>query len=100
VLDVLVELGYVGGFVFIAFMARLLVDMWRRSRDLVFPVLIAVIIANMFDDILYFPRNGFAVAALVGLAGVASSLREPKIQTRTAGRSELDVGSAAAPIRA
>jgi O-antigen ligase len=70
-LDALVELGYLGGAIFIAFVIRLLAIMWQRSRELVFPVLIAVLVANMFDDALYLPRNGFLIAALVGLAGGA-----------------------------
>jgi len=70
-LDALVELGYLGGAAFIAFLIRLLMIMWQRSRELVFPVLIAVVVANMFDDALYLPRNGFLLAALVGLVGGA-----------------------------
>ncbi len=84
VLDALVELGYIGGIAFIVFITRLLVMMWQRSRELVFPVLVAVVVANMFDDALYLPRNGFLIAALVGLAGGAVRVREPGPEARTA----------------
>jgi O-antigen ligase len=83
-LDALVELGYLGGAAFIAFVIRLLVIMWQRSRELVFPVLVAVVVANMFDDALYLPRNGFLIAALVGLAGGAVKIREPEPEAETA----------------
>jgi len=83
-LDALVELGYLGGAAFIAFVVRLLVIMWQRSRELVFPVLVAVVVANMFDDALYLPRNGFLIAALVGLAGGAVKVREPEPEAEAA----------------
>jgi O-antigen ligase len=76
-LDALVELGYLGGIAFIAFVGRLLAVMWQRSRELVFLVLVAVVVANMFDDAFYLPRNGFLIAALVGMAGGAVKVREP-----------------------
>jgi O-antigen ligase len=98
VLDALVELGYLGGTAFIAFVVSLLVSMWRRSKDFVFPVLVAVVIANMFDDVLYFPRNGFMVAALVGLAGATVAAREPTTQTRTAEFNDLEVARLAEPV--
>jgi O-antigen ligase len=83
VLDALVELGYLGGIAFIVFAARLLMTMWQRSRDLVFLVVVAVLVANMFDDALYLPRNGFLIAALVGMAGATSEVREsgPEMET-------------------
>ena len=76
-LDALVELGYVGGIAFIAFFGRLLVTTWRSSKALVFPVIVAVVVANMFDDVIYLPRNGFLLAALIGMAGVVAEVREP-----------------------
>lgn len=86
-LDALVELGLLGGVAFIAFVVRLLVVMWQRSRDLVFLVLVAVVVANMFDDALYLPRNGFLIAALVGLAGGAAKVGEPALEAR---RTEIE----------
>jgi O-antigen ligase len=84
-LDALVELGLLGGAAFIAFVGRLLYLMWQRSRDLVFPVLLALVVANMFDDALYLPRNGYLIAALVGMVGgsplverVTARVREPR----------------------
>jgi O-antigen ligase len=86
-LDALVELGFLGGAAFIAFVLRLLAITWERSRELVFLVLVAVVVANMFDDALYLPRNGFLIAALVGLAGGAVKVREPGPEEA---RSELE----------
>jgi O-antigen ligase len=76
-LDALVELGYIGGIAFIAFIVRLLVVTWERSRELVFLIMVAVVVANMFDDASYLPRNGFLLAALIGLAGAVAKVREP-----------------------
>jgi O-antigen ligase len=99
VLDALVELGYLGGIAFIAFVVRLLVIMWQRSRELVFPVLIAVVVANMFDDAFYLPRNGFLIAALVGLAG-AVRVREPGPEAQTAEGEDAHAASLAVPAPA
>jgi O-antigen ligase len=100
VLDALVELGFLGGAAFIAFVMRLLVIMWQRSRELVFLVLVAVVVANMFDDALYLPRNGFLIAALVGLAGGAAKVREPSPEARTAELEDPQAASLAAPAPA
>lgn len=85
VLDALVELGYLGGLAFIVFVVRLLTIMWQRSRDLVFLVIVAVLVANMFDDTLYFPRNGFLIAALVGMAAATAGARDSRGAETTVG---------------
>jgi len=100
VLDALVELGYLGGAAFIAFVVHLLVIMWQRSRELVFLVLVAVVVANMFDDALYLPRNGFLIAALVGLAGATAKVREPDPEAQAARIDEPQVASPAVPTPA
>lgn len=71
-LDALVELGLLGGCAFIALMLSLIRLTWHRSRDLAFPVLLAVVVANMFDDVLYFPRNGFVFAGILALTTVTA----------------------------
>jgi O-antigen ligase len=98
VLDAVVELGYLGGAAFIAFVIQLLVTMWQRSRELVFLVLISVVVANMFDDALYLPRNGFLIAALVGLAGGAVKVREPGPEAPPAELEDPQPASPAAPV--
>jgi O-antigen ligase len=100
VLDALVELGYLGGAAFIAFVVHLLVIMWQRSRELVFLVLVAVVVANMFDDALYLPRNGFLIAALVGLAGGAVKVREPSPEAQTTEVEDTQAASVAVPAAA
>lgn len=99
-LDALVELGYVGGIAFIAFVGRLLMVMWQRSRELVFLVLVAVVVANMFDDALYLPRNGFLIAALVGLAGGAVALPERSPAAPAAAPEQSHAVSEAVPVTA
>jgi O-antigen ligase len=101
VLDALVELGYLGGAAFVVFVVRLLVVMWQRSRELAFLVLVAVVVANMFDDALYLPRNGFLIAALVGLAGGAVKARgEPARQAQATELEDPEPASLAAPVAA
>lgn len=100
VLDALVELGYLGGIAFIGFVVHLLVIMWQRSRELVFLVLVAVVVANMFDDALYLPRNGFLIAALVGLAGAAVKVREPSPEAQATEVEEPQAASSAVPAAA
>lgn len=85
VLDAFVELGYLGGAAFVVFVGRLLVIMWERSRGLVFIVLISVVVANMFDDAVYLPRNGFLIAVLIGMAGAASTADgAPRLESKAA----------------
>jgi O-antigen ligase len=97
-LDALVELGYIGGVAFIAFIVRLLVVTWERSRELVFLVVVAVVVANMFDDASYLPRNGFLIAALVGLAGAAAAkAREPEPEAVTAEATAAEAVAGAVP---
>jgi O-antigen ligase len=99
VLDALVELGYLGGFVFIAFVLSLLAIMWQRSRELVFLVLVAVVVSNMFDDAFYLPRNGFLIAALVGMAaGAAAKAPEPARQARSAAAEDRVSAPLTAPV--
>lgn len=103
VLDALVELGILGGIAFIVFVVRLLTIMWQRSRELVFLVLVAVVVANMFDDALYLPRNGFLIAALVGMAGGTVQGREaggPKAEVAEDGGDDAREASATLPVPA
>jgi O-antigen ligase len=100
VLDAIVELGYLGGAAFIAFVISLMAIMWQRSRELVFLVLVAVVVANMFDDALYLPRNGFLIAALVGLAGGAVKVRKPEPEARAVEAEDERTPSLAGPVPA
>ena len=97
VLDAVVELGFLGGAAFIAFVLRLMVVMWERSRELVFLVLVAVVVANMFDDAFYLPRNGFLIAALVGMAGGVAKVREPSREVHVTDLGDRQSASVAAP---
>jgi O-antigen ligase len=69
-LDVAVELGIAGAAAFI------LVVLWSvraalaRGAAIGFAMLATFVVANLFDDTLYFPRNGLLVAAAFALAAV------------------------------
>jgi hypothetical protein len=76
VLDFLVETGVIGGLLFVLLAIDLLRRSARSSNALAFPVLVAWITANMFDDAFYFPRNGFYLATVIGLALVAKTARD------------------------
>jgi O-antigen ligase len=69
--DVVVELGLIGT----ALMVSLFVGIFRtaatRSRGLALPMLMAWLTANLFDDTLYFPRNGYLLATVIALGSVA-----------------------------
>lgn len=99
VLDALVELGFLGGAAFIAFLGRLLFLMWQRSRELVFPVVLALVVANMFDDALYLPRNGYLIAALVGMVGGSPSIERVVTRVRLP-RREVPQQPASDPVPA
>jgi O-antigen ligase len=68
VLDVAVELGVLGAVAFLALFGTAIVAAWRRQADLAAALLVAYLVAGLFDDVLYFPRNGFVLAAAFGLS--------------------------------
>jgi hypothetical protein len=45
----------------------------RRRAMLGFAMLAAYVVANLFDDVLYFPRNGILLAAAFALAAAADA---------------------------
>jgi O-antigen ligase len=69
--DSAVELGILGALLF----AVLLVSAFRTARarapTLVLPMLVAWVVANFVDDTLYFPRNGYLLAAAIALGSVS-----------------------------
>jgi O-antigen ligase len=69
-LDVAVELGLAGALAFLACFAAAISSAWRRRADLGAALLVAYLTAGLFDDVLYFPRNGFVLAAAFGLCAV------------------------------
>ena len=73
ILDSLVELGIIGAGLTVAFLVVVLKTAWRQSPRLGLPLLAAWLVANMVDDTLYFPRNGFVLAAIVALSSVELS---------------------------
>jgi O-antigen ligase len=73
-LDGAVELGLAGAAALVVLFVLAIVAGWRRSAALAVAMLVAYGAANMFDDVFYFPRNGFLVAVAFGLvAGAASA---------------------------
>jgi O-antigen ligase len=70
VLDVAVELGLLGAVAFVALFAAGIGAAWRRQADLGAALLVAYLAAGLFDDVLYFPRNGYMLAAAFALTTV------------------------------
>jgi O-antigen ligase len=68
VLDVAVELGVLGAAAFVALFGAAIAGAWQRRADLAAALLVAYLVAGLFDDVLYFPRNGFVLAAAFGLS--------------------------------
>jgi hypothetical protein len=67
-LDGAVEVGLVGAAALVLLFGRALVTAARMSGDLGLPLLVAYLVANLFDDTFYFPRNGFLLAAVFAVA--------------------------------
>ncbi|HEV3001021.1 MAG TPA: glycosyltransferase [Solirubrobacteraceae bacterium] len=70
VLDMAVEAGVLAALALVAVFAVAIAGAWRRGADLAAALLVAYVVAGMVDDVLYFPRNGFALAVAFGLAAV------------------------------
>jgi O-antigen ligase len=90
-LDELVELGALGGLAFIALFALALRSAFKRSATLAFSMLTAYVVANLFDSVLYTPRNGLLLAVAFALiagsepthkAGRVRSVRSPLATTQ------------------
>jgi hypothetical protein len=73
-LDQLVELGYVGGALFLAYGLALLAAAWLRRATLTLAMLASYMAANIFDDTFYQARNGLALAVIVALLGAHGAL--------------------------
>lgn len=66
-LDMAIELGVAGAFAFIALMVLALRASLVRSATLAFAMLTAFVVASLFDDVFYTPRNGLMVALAYAL---------------------------------
>ena len=99
-LDGAVELGIGGALALVALFGLAIVAGWRRSAALAVAMLTAYFVANMFDDVFYFPRNGLLLAvafALIGGAAVSDAPPEPSAErTRSDARGPSGAPSAAA----
>jgi O-antigen ligase len=67
-LDETVELGVGGGLALISVFILTMRQALRHRAMLGFGMLAAFAVANLFDDVLYFPRNGIILAAAFALA--------------------------------
>jgi O-antigen ligase len=72
-LDETVELGVLGGLALVATFLVAMRSALRRRAMLGFAMLAAYVVANLFDDVLYFPRNGILLAAAFALAAAADA---------------------------
>jgi O-antigen ligase len=85
VLDFFVETGPFGGLAFIVLALALLRAAWRSASRVALPLLATYLAANMFDDVFYFPKNGFEIAIIAGLACVARPVEEPAAEAVRSG---------------
>jgi uncharacterized protein (TIGR03382 family) len=68
VVDMAVEAGILAAVALVALFAVAIARAWNRRADLAVALLVAYLVAGLFDDVLYFPRNGFLLAAAFALA--------------------------------
>lgn len=71
-LDAGVEIGLLGLVALVLLFALALRTAWRRGATLALAMLTAYVVANLFDDLLYFPRNGLLLAVAVALLAAPS----------------------------
>jgi O-antigen ligase len=83
-LDEIVELGIVGGLALIAVFVLAMRSAFRRGATLGFALLAAYAVANLFDDVLYFPRNGILLGAAFALAAGYDRRSDAQASTRSA----------------
>lgn len=69
-LDASVELGVIGALVLIAVFLLSMRSALRQRATLGFALLVAFVTASLFDDVLYFPRNGMLLAIAFALCVV------------------------------
>jgi hypothetical protein len=72
-LDAAVELGVIGALALLAMFLAGLGAAYRRRAALAFALLAAYLIAGLFDDVLYTPRNGLALAIAFALVAGGSA---------------------------
>jgi O-antigen ligase len=77
-LDATVEVGILGALALLAVFLAGLTAAYRRRADLAFALIAAYVVAGLFDDLLYTPRNGLLLAAAFALiAGTSKPPSEP-----------------------
>jgi O-antigen ligase len=87
-LDETVELGVGGGLALVAVFMLAMRSAVRRQATLGFSLLAAFVVANLFDDVLYFPRNGILLAAAFALAAAGDgAVRRPAAADQASVRS-------------
>jgi O-antigen ligase len=81
-LDETVELGVVGGAALILTFVIAMRHAFRRGAHLGFALLAAYAVANLFDDVLFFPRNGFMLSVAFALAAGGAVSSSPNRRAR------------------
>jgi O-antigen ligase len=74
-LDESVELGLVGGLSLVALFVLAMRSAYRRAATLGFTLLASFVVANLFDDVFFFPRNGLLLAASFAVAAAGGGER-------------------------
>jgi hypothetical protein len=84
-IDSAVELGIIGALALLAMFLSGLRAAYRRRASLAFAMLVAYVIAGLFDDVLYTPRNGLALAVAFALiAGGSATSARARLEPRPA----------------
>jgi glycosyltransferase involved in cell wall biosynthesis len=91
VLDAAVETGIPGAIAFVALLLGGLALAWRNRSRVALGLIAAYAVANMFDDVLYFPRNGTFMAAAFALAALSPAVAAAR--SGSAGRSTRALGA-------
>jgi hypothetical protein len=76
-LDVIVELGVAGAALLVLALLVTLRSAFSRGASLGFAMIVAFVAAGLFDDVLYFPRNGLLLSVAFALAAAGDRTPEP-----------------------
>lgn len=79
-LDAAVELGLAGALALIGVVVIALRSAHRRGQTVALAMLVAFVAASMFDDVLFFPRNGLLLAVVFAL--IVAPTRAPRPRDR------------------
>jgi O-antigen ligase len=96
-LDEAVEIGVGGALALAAIFLLALRSAWKRGATLAFALIAAYVTANLFDDVLFFPRNLLLLAVAFALAVRAPSAESPSATDRARASRRVAAATARPP---